>query len=410
MKLLLLIVSVMTWTVQSKNSVSGSGSWPYDIEVAYANTYNKGQVRGGDTATLMLSHLEGIMIEQVSLTMRANAGSGKGRVDVRANGQTIGSREVTYEQVSDDVDVFEGQWYNVQDLVIEVIGEENSLYVDAFSVSWSQVRAPARTVTLMKGNSVYTTLTEPESGAGVLLPILPDTATWRFVGWSGTEIMETNEMPYLEYGNTYFFPTSDCTLWATYAYHEILPAHYMTDLCDGLCLYVDRNLDRALSGVPENGIMSYAKVDVEDANQQYWIEFASPDTAYITHGLTYTPIGYKGTQLVAEPSPWLVYHNNDHILFYTLVNNKTYILWLSCMDGAGEAMWAGLLRAELSDYPMSLQMVPIDGCDPLITCHPERSQDIENVPSDTNRSDRVLLRFGNYELRLVNGQKQLIRR
>ncbi len=399
----------MTWTVQSKTSVTGSGEWPYDIEASYVNTYNKGQVRKGDVATLTLGHLDGITVEKVSLAMRANAGSGKGTVSCSANGQIVASRQVTYDQVSEEVVVLEGQQNDVLELVISVTGEENSLYVDAFTITWSQTSAPAYTVTLMKGNRVYRTLTETEGGAGVILPALPDTTTWRFVGWSETEIWETYTLPELERGNTVFKPTSDCTLWATYAYYETLPTQYMTDLQDGLCLYVDRNLNRALCGTPDNGIMSYAKPDVENANQQYWIEFASPDTAYITHGLTYTPIGHNGTQLVAEPSPWLVYHNEDHIFFYTIVNDKTYVLWLSCMDGAGEATWAGLLRADVSDYPMSLQIVPIDGCDPLITCHPENPQDVETV-QETNPTDCLLMRFGNYELMLVNGQKQLKRR
>lgn len=410
MKILLLILSVMTWTVQSKSSVTGSGDMPGNVEATYANTYNKGQVRAGDVATLTLSHLDGITVEKVSLAMRANTGSGKGRVSVVTNGQELTSREVTYEQVGEEVVVFEGQQDEVQTLVIRVTGEQNSLYVDAFSITWSKLSAPAHTITLMKGSRVYATLTEAEGGAGVILPVMPDTATWRFVGWSETEIWETYSLPELRYGNTVFVPESDCTLWATYAFHETLPAHYMTDLQDGLYLYVDRTLDRALCGTPANGKMSFATPDVENANMQYWIEFASPDTAYITHGLTYTPIGHNGTQLVAEPSPWCVYHNGEHTLFYTLVNNKTYVLWLSCMDGGGSDVWAGLMQATLSDYPMSLQTVPIDGCDPLITCHPENPQDVETVTSETNSINRVLMRFSNYELRLVNGHKQLIRR
>lgn len=410
MKLILLIVSVMTWTVQSKTSVTGSGEWPYDIEVTYANTYNKGQVRAGDVATLTLSHLDGITIENVSLAMRANANSGKGRVSVTANGQELASRTVTYEQVSNEVVVFDGQQDDVRDLVIQVTGEQNSLYVDAFTITWSKQAAPVYTVTLMKGSRVYASLTEQQGGAGVVLPMMQDTAVWHFIGWSETEIWETYSLPELERGNTFFFPTSDCTLWATYEYHETLPAQYMTDLYDGLCLYVDRNLDIALSGVPSGGIMSYAKPDVENANQQYWIEFASPDTAYITHGLTYTPIGHNGTQLVAEPSPWLVYHKDDHTFFYTIVDNKTYMLWLACMDNGGTSKWAGMREVTLSDYPMSLQIVPIDGCDPLFTCHPENPQDVETVTSETNSINRVLMRFGNYELMLVNGKKQLKRR
>ena len=67
MKLLLVLLAVMTWTVESKNAVSLSddSTVPYDIEVGYGCTYQKGDVRANDTATLVLSHLEGITINGI---------------------------------------------------------------------------------------------------------------------------------------------------------------------------------------------------------------------------------------------------------------------------------------------------------------------------------------------------------
>jgi hypothetical protein len=59
---------------------------------------------------------------------------------------------------------------------------------------------------------------------------------------------------------------------------------------------------------------------------------------------------------------------------------------------------------------MKLQQTPIEGCEPLITCHPEHPQAVENVQSNAINGERMLLQFGNYELRLVNGKKQLIRK
>ena len=67
MKLLLVLLTVMTFTIEKKNEVSMAGLWPYDIVVDYANTGTKGNVGAGDKATLSLSGLENIQIESVTL-------------------------------------------------------------------------------------------------------------------------------------------------------------------------------------------------------------------------------------------------------------------------------------------------------------------------------------------------------
>ena len=63
MNLLLVLLSVMTFTVETKNSVTTNGQCPDDMEVAYNCSYQKGQVRAGDVATLTLGNLGGIAQE-----------------------------------------------------------------------------------------------------------------------------------------------------------------------------------------------------------------------------------------------------------------------------------------------------------------------------------------------------------
>ena len=54
--LLLSILSlVMTWTVETKSTVSFSGDAPAAIDVEYVCSYQKGTVRSGDDATLTLT-------------------------------------------------------------------------------------------------------------------------------------------------------------------------------------------------------------------------------------------------------------------------------------------------------------------------------------------------------------------
>ena len=65
MKFLLVILAVMTWTVENKNTVSGAGEMPGSVQAIYANTYQKGDVRQGDTATLVLTNIGGRTIEEI---------------------------------------------------------------------------------------------------------------------------------------------------------------------------------------------------------------------------------------------------------------------------------------------------------------------------------------------------------
>ena len=411
MNLLLLILTVMTWTVKDKNTVTGDGVWPNSMVVSYSNTYNKGQVRDGDTATLSLMQTGGIDIQEIKVYVRSNKNSGAGTFTVQANGQTVATKTGAFNEW---VGAYDNENYHpislltsaltgVNDLVITLIGTQNSLHIEKYEITYGA--AAPFTVTLRKGNTVYSRLTETTRGAGVVLPILPDTAEWRFIGWSETEIWETHDYPALRSGNTTFVPSEDCTLWATYSFYEQEHAPYMTEVASSVYLYVNTENGTALCGVPQGGRMGFANVNIEDMNQYYWVTFVTPDTAYIYHAITDTPIGYSGTNMAAVSSPWSVYHEGDETLFYMTYNGKTYVLWLNCFNGS--EYYAGLLNANIGPSPMKLQQNPIEDHDPLITCHPENPQEVENVESGALNVERTLMQFGNYELRLVNGKKQL---
>ena len=195
MKLLLVLLATMTWTVVNKNTVhlSDDSTVPYDINVSYSNTWNAGHVRAGDVATLSLSNLNGITIESVSLAMRSNKNAGAGQISVMADNTSLANMSVTWHSVSNAVQVFSGQTNNVNALTITVSGTQNSLYVDAFTITYAS--RPAYTVTLMNGSRVYATLTEEAGMQGVLLPSMPDTAQWQFIGWSGIEFWAHKKFP-----------------------------------------------------------------------------------------------------------------------------------------------------------------------------------------------------------------------
>lgn len=412
MKILMILLSVMTWTVASKTAVTltDTSEVPYDIEAVYANTYNKGQVRAGDVATLTLSHLDGITIEEVALAMRSNNGSGAGTIDVTADGHALAHTTVTWQQVSENVVVYNGAQTGVQTLTICLGGSQNSLYVDAFRITWSS--AAARKVTLMHGSEVLTIMTEVSGGEGIQLPSMEDEDYWRFVGWSETEFWTIYEQPDYYLPGTRYIPSGNDVLWATYQYAEMMgEREFVTDLSSGVYMYVNRETHMALSGVPADGKMEFGGENVYDDNQHYMIEFVGADTAYITHVPTGQPIGYKGTEMATEFSPWLVYHEDDQTLFYTIVNGKPYVLWLNIYDTKESSVYAGLIQATLGSSPMGLKTTLMPTELFAFTCHPEAKVGIELTSEGMNElmNERKIV-FGIYEIYIRDGKKYIILR
>lgn len=417
MKLLFVLLAMMTWTVESKNSVrlTDDSTVPYDIEVSYANTYNKGQVLAGDVATLTLSHMDGIMINGIEVYVKSNKSGGAGTFTVTANGQTTATKTGTFK---DWFGAYDNENYHalslltnamkgMNDLSITLVGSANSLHIEKYVISWTT--RPAHTVTLMNGSRVYATLTEEAGMQGVLLPSMPDTAQWQFIGWSSREFWETPDELYMLYpAGERFYMNEDRTLWATYRFKCVPEEEYMTDLESGVYQYVNRAASIALTGVPEDGWMEFDIVKHNAPEQYYAVTFASPDTAYIVHEATGTPIGYSGTDMAAVASPWLVYHDGEETLFYMTSGTKTYVLWLNIMDAYGE-IYAGLMQAKISGgSPMSLMHVALP-CNDEVTCHPGETQGIGEVTDESLQltGERVLMHFGNYDLMIKDGQKYI---
>ena len=409
--LTIILAAVMTWTVESKSSVSGEGTWPYDIEVAYNNTYSKGTVRGGDDAVLTLGHLEGITIERVEVYVKSNKTAGAGTFNDLANGTNICGKSGTFKEWTGQYDndsfhailLYSGSKTGVNELVVSLHGTENSLYIEKYVIRYTM--GPPGTVTLMHGDRVYQQLAEEHSGAGVLLPSVPDTAQWTFVGWSSTLFSQTTDIPTVRNAYEMYYPHGDEVLWAVFRHVDTPEQVYVSDLESGDYLYVNRDNNNALTGVPSGGKMTALKVDMANEAQVYSIDFAGTDTAYITHRATGVPIGYSETQMATNASPWLVYHAGEETIFYTVIKGKKYVLWLNVKDLYGNS-YAGLFQADvISGSPMSL-CYPDPAEDPVYTCHPEYGVGWQDVQAEPNGAEYIL-RLGNYELRIKNRRKEL---
>ena len=409
--ILFILLTVMSFTVESKNSVSADGQWPYDMEVVFSNTYSKGQVRNEDVATLTVSHLEGINIKKITVSVKTNKNSGAGTFEITANGNSIANVPLSYKQLAmiaepgsfGDVDIFKGECAAVDELVITLTGTENSLHVERFSITYTYYEP--HTVTLIQDNTLYETLTEENIGSGVYLPHLDDVKTWHFIGWTETNVYQTHEKPTIIPANQIFKPSEDCTLWALYQNFEKTEPTYMTEIQSGTYLYVNTELNTALYDVPDDGRMQGVNINSWNERQYYHIDFTSPDTAYITHAFSLTPIGYSGTQLTIKASPWLVYHDGEQTLFYAMINGKSYVLWLNIYDTKRLDTYAGLLQASPGASPMRLMEIPSLVTNPEYTCHPDSKQDL---PFTLEDEQEVVVPIGIYELHVINGQKRLI--
>ena len=409
MKFLMLILSVMSFLVETKNSVKPEGTWPYDMEAVYTCSYQKGTLRKDDRAVLTVIGLDGVSIQKVCIWVKSNKQSGAGKYIVTANKEQIAQGTISHRDLTGDGstfvswDLYSGECADVDELSVIIDGTENSLYIERYEITWST--ASPHSVTLMNGYAEYAVMTERSGGSGIVLPSLPDTAEWRFMGWSEKEIRATTQTPTILAAYSKYFPREDTYLWALYKQHVAQGPVYMTEPVSGVYLYVNRYLQTALSGVPEKGIMQPAALDPGDEDQHYEIIFASADTAHIRPAAPNTPIGYEGTQLAVKVSPWQIYHDGEETLFYTTVKQKTYVLWLNIPDRSGDNYHAGLLDAPLKTSPVALQSVPEQGSEPLYSCHPENPQGISPVYTS---EQSYSIPFGIYELRITNGQKQLI--
>ena len=408
MNLLLILLSVMTFTVETKTTVSMSGNWPYGIDAAYECSYQKGQVRNGDVATLSLTGLGGIVVEQVEVYVKSNKEAGAGTFEVMVNGSTASTKSGSLKNW---VGKFDNQNYHavsllgksfsdVHELTIRLTGTVRSLYIERYVITYGA--APEHTVTLMKGDEVYETLREASGGQGVVLPGMESEPDWQFCGWTKTpfESEMTTSTSWYPFGCTYY-PSEDETLWAVYAY-EPEQTVYEQELVSGDYIYMDASNLIAMTGVPVSGKMGATFANIEDLNQWYTIEFtASGDSATIRHKATGTCIGYSGTKLVEKNSQWAVYHDGPVTAFYTTTNNHTYMLFPGYDYGGGEYTQLFLVTDVSQAYTALVSTEPVEV---IYSCYPERLQAIEQVEEEKHE---VIVPFGIYELHIKDGHKRL---
>ena len=416
-QLLAIILAIMTWTVDSKSAVHGSGDIPTGVSATYECSYQKGTVRKGDEAVLQLTGMRSVTVTQINVWVRSNKDAGAGTFTVSAEGSVMATKSGSLKDWVGafdntnyrDVALWSGSKSGADEWVIRLVGTDNSLYIDRYVITYTP--APCYTVRLMQGSTIAGELTETKGGAGVLLPLLNDTLGWRFKGWSDHEFWSTTTIPDIIPAGTRWYPTEDMTLWSVYAY-EPAAKGAVTELTDGDYLYVNTNQNYALAGTPTGGEMSFAFIDQSDEALFYTMVFTpSRDSVYLTHKQTNTPIGYNSqAQMAATPSPWLVYHKDEQTALYVTINGKTYILWLNIYDKTLTYLCAGLFRtSDVTSATMMQLLYPADAEPTTYTCHPENPEGLDELTSEgmNELTNECVVQIGIYELHIRNGKKYI---
>jgi len=288
---------------------------------------------------------------------------------------------------------------------IQLVGTANSLHIDRYEIHYRMNVEVPHTVTLMRGDEQVTTLTQTDSGQGVQLPTLPDEGAWHFVAWTEQPFNQISTMPlsWIEVGT--FVPQSDCTLWAVYEYQMTEAAAMVTDLSDGVYVYANMQSERAMSGVVTDGKAGTSTLNRFDQNQQYNVHFITDSTATIQHVMTGEYIGFSGANLSATASAWQIFHEGTKTAFYTLINNRTYVLWPDKLQGnASEYNAQLMIGSNMEQTPTALLSTEPLMEEPVWTCYPQYGLGIDEMNAPKGEWS---IPFGVYELIIKNGQKYL---
>lgn len=410
-----ILALAMTWTVASKSSVSSSGDIPVGVYASYACTYQKGDVRAGDTAQLILNGTSRIAVQQITLYLQSNKSAGAGTITVLADGQRVVQKSGS---LKDWTGAFDNQTYHAVSVwsgnkratqwTISLVGTENSLHIEKYVVTYQL--PPAYSVTLMNGAETYTTLTESAGLAGVVLPALEDTEEWNFIGWTPIECWNIDFRPECYAAGTPVYPTENSTLWALWQHQLAVDTTAVTDLQSGDYIYVNPDGTKQAMIGPVSGDKIGSEVyDAWDIEQVYQIRFSTNgDSAIIYHPESDSYIGYSGTALENRASTWLVFHEGNRTSFYFKKNDRNYLLWPVLMDSENDYNYfTGLYPvtdANLSMSPMILLPAPDYTELPIYTAHPESGLGMDFVLPNAGET---IVPFGIYEIHICNGKKSV---
>lgn len=409
----ILLSVMMTFTVDTKSSIITSGTCPNTLSAQYACTYQKGTVRAGDTATLDLSGLQHIQLEQVRVYMRSNKSAGAGELTIMADNSQLYELNGTYKDWfgaynnsnyqpigwTGSLQLLEGA------LQIQLIGTTNSLYIEKYEVVYSQLPAETHTVTLHAGEDIRT-LTETAPGSGVVLPECEQRNEWFFLGWSDTDIQEPIiDKPTCYMPGTTYYPTQDESLYALWTDLEPPTGEPAVEPKSGYYLLAIRN--SLLTGVASNGLIKLLPFSNRYYDDQiYYLDFCSTDTTLTIHNYVYDKqVGHNEqlTSLTVDSSVWHYRFLPDStcLIYAAQEEDRYWILYPKSESTMAEINWYRL--GDNPNHLWTLYRVPDPNVQARYWSHPWHTA-MESVPAP---HIDYTIPFGPYRLHIHDGQKTL---
>ena len=227
----------VTYTIDSKTSVTTSGTAPTGSKATFSTTYdnnNFNQLTGGKSMTLTISGFSGKKITGLTLSMKSNKSSGAGYLDAKVGTKSFASIGSESSGIAFNNAAWNGKWStsftdvtptvtptkveNGEDIVITIGATANSLYCKSFTIIYENAATEAFTVNFIndasKGSCQATSITETKANAGITLPDCTPNDGYIYLGWATTEDATSADAGTA--GETYH-PSANTTLYAVYA-------------------------------------------------------------------------------------------------------------------------------------------------------------------------------------------------
>ena len=429
-----LLISILsaTYTITSSSSVEESGNIPVGSEATYSRsgtTGRVGQMTAGNSTLLVLDNWGGIEIDSIALEMRSNKTAGAGSLNV-----SIGEDVVCKIKDADFSDKnwngdFSDEWCRISRWIGEKVGigeqikiliqaSKNSLYVNSYTIYYTLPEPEAYTVSFVSGIGLeIPNSTEKSPLSGITLPCIKDTLEWTFIGWSESEVLESDSCPRIWQADEVYYPASHCKLWAVYTNERSQEA--ISNYVSGEYALVNTFWSRAMVGGIEDGMVStrdvelsitetsYALLDKVTDDMVYAVNFLTDSTLTIENIANEEWIGYNEKGLDDSQKVWhyhilsdqsLCIHQPQGVLFwgfgadamqeYVVVYNAKVDWTLMQADGL---RLFDIQNMYFTTWPFG----KIDGVEDII------------IPEFIEENTQYILHLGSYELHIQNGKKWL---
>lgn len=420
--------------VTGRNTVRESGVMPREeasatfTMSAVSGAY--GQMTAGNTTTLKLGGWDGATIRRVVLEMRSNKTSGAGLLIIKSGANVLWniqnaafSSESWHGAYSTEyVDVTHSMVYTVGEdemITIHIEATKNSLYIHKYTIEYEPKTPVAHTVCFRVMGTETGCMTEKEVGSGIVLPTMPDSAEWRFTGWSRSEIANATNAPAMLMPGSVFYPKDDGTLWAVYTNEQ--PVMQMAKVVSGSYVLGFKIEGWALTGVPNDGYMNIIDVCYqlkENGLRQllsathdadiFDIELLTDSTLMLYSAATGTPIGCNSKgKMVAEDIAWRYIEGVDSTLLLYVPRDaaRSYMLTVGRRDG-DDKVRAWMSSVSAGTFHTNGLLLFAAAKEPAIWTTEPVNASVDVITSPKANGERTVV-IGLWEMEIRDGKKYI---